>query len=312
MSSLDNIKQKLKNNKILKNIYPAMEGWQYKLATVISPELNTRMSYKAKFGKEPDLKNPKTFNEKILWLKLHRYMHDPLIIQCADKVAVRDYIKSCGCEEILNDVIGIYDKAEDIPWEELPNRFVLKWNFGAGMNIICSDKSKLDRQEVISQMDRWGKCKYWLPHSELQYKYIRPQIICERFLDDGSGTQPKDYKVYCFNGVAKFVMVCLERETKNTKFFYFDRQWNMLPYSQDSLNDPNYIVEKPECLEQLFEYAAKLCSPFPFVRADFYVCQSKIYFGELTFTPSAGLDNDNPAHIDRLFGDMLNLSKVNF
>lgn len=169
------------------------------------------------------------------------------------------------------------------------------------MNIICSGKSKLNKEDVIAQMDKWGKCKYRLPHSELQYKYIRPQIICERFLDDGSGTQPTDYKVYCINGVAKFVMVCLERETKNTKFFYFDQNWNMLPYSQDSLNNPNYTVKKPECLKQLFDYAAKLCSPFPFVRADFYVCQSKIYFGKLTFTPSAGLDNDNPAHVDRLF-----------
>lgn len=184
MNSLNNLKQKIKNKPVLGDIYSVFEGWQYKLATMISPTLNTRMSYRIKFGREPDLRNPKTFNEKILWLKLNKYMHDPLVIQCADKVAVREYVKSCGCEEILSNVIGIYDKVEDIPWEELPNCFVLKWNFGAGMNIICTDKSKLDKNQVLSQMKKWGKFKYWLPHSEMQYKYIPKKIICEELLND--------------------------------------------------------------------------------------------------------------------------------
>lgn len=112
--------------------------------TLISPELNTRIRYRMVFGKKINLDNPQTLNEKILWLKLYRYMKDPLVIQCADKYRVREYVEKCGCGRILNELIGVWESANQIPWEELPNQFALKWNFGFGMNIICSDKKNLD------------------------------------------------------------------------------------------------------------------------------------------------------------------------
>lgn len=167
---------------VIKVIYRKLRYYVFCIATMISPELNTKLRYKSAFHKRLDLKNPRTLNDKILWLKLKYNNTNPLIVQCADKVAVRDYVKQCGCEEILIDLIGIYDSAEDIPWEELPNQFVLKWNFGAGMNIVCTDKSQMDKQTVINQMKKWGKCKYWLPHSEMQYKYMPKKIICEKLL----------------------------------------------------------------------------------------------------------------------------------
>lgn len=172
----------LKKNKVTVRTVSAINRTKYRLATMISPVLCTKMRYKAAFGKKLDLDNPKTLNEKLLWLKLNRYMKNPLIIQCADKAAVREYVKSCGCEDILIDIYGIYDRAEDIPWDDLPNQFVLKWNFGAGMNIVCTDKSKMDKAAIISQMKKWGKQKYWLDFAEMQYKYCEKKIVCEKLL----------------------------------------------------------------------------------------------------------------------------------
>lgn len=307
---------KLKRNKILSFI----EKHFFMLSTCISPVLNTKLRYMEIFRKKLDLNNPKTLNEKILWLKLNKYMNDPLVIQCADKVKVRNYIKECGCEEILIDLIRIYDKPEDIVWDELPNQFALKWNFGAGMNLICIDKSKLRQNDVLSQFKKWGKNKYWLTHSEMQYKYIDKKIICERLLvsdtekEDGESISktwiaPKDYKVYCFNGQAKYVMVCVGREKgKHPLFFYYDKDWELQPFSKDALSNPDYDLKKPSCLNKLFEYAEILSKPFPFVRADFYCLKDKIYFGELTFTPSAGLDASRLKEVDLLFGSMVDLN----
>ena len=165
-------------------VYRIKESF-YSFLTILSPTLNTKARYKEKFGKKLDLNNPQTLNEKILWLKLNKYMKDPLVIQCADKYLVRDYVTSCGCEEILNDLIGVWDSADDIPWEELPNQFVLKWNFGSRMNIICTDKSKMNREQVIKQLKKWRNNKFWLSLSEMQYKYMDKKIICEKLLDEG-------------------------------------------------------------------------------------------------------------------------------
>lgn len=174
---------KIKNKDIMK-IYRWLVDLKFSLLTIISPTLSTKIRYKQEFGKELDLNNPKTLNEKILWLKLNRYMKDPLVIQCADKYRVREYVTQCGCGEILNDLIGVYEKAEDVPWDSLPNQFVLKWNFGAGMNIICTDKNAMNKRKVIKQLKKWGKSKYWLPYAEMQYKYAKKKIICERLINE--------------------------------------------------------------------------------------------------------------------------------
>ena len=152
------------------------------LLTIVSPELNTKARYFAGFHKKLNLKEPKTLNQKILWLKLKRYMNDPLVVQCADKFRVREYVKQCGCEDILIELYGVYDSVEEIDWEALPNEFVLKWNFGAGYNIICTNKAELDKDETLRIMKEWGKSRYWLTHSEMQYKKMQKKIICERLL----------------------------------------------------------------------------------------------------------------------------------
>ncbi len=262
-----------------------LSNMKYRVATVISPVLNTKMIYKASFGKKINLKKPETFNEKLLWLKLNRYMKNPLVIQCADKYRVREYVKECGCEDLLNELLGVWDKAEDIPWDDLPEKFALKWNYGAGMNIICSDKSKLNREEVIAKLDSWRCRRTWLSHSELQYKYIPRKIICEKYLEQKGEQVIPDYKVYCFHSEPKAVFVMHDRGVDTIKTEFFDINWNSLE-NFDLFENVKTATEKPECLEQMLDASRKLSKPFEFVRCDFYVVNGKLYFGELTFTPA--------------------------
>lgn len=281
----------------------------WSLLTIISPTLNTKALYLRMFGKKLDLNHPKTLNQKLLWLKLNHYMTDPLVIQCADKYRVREYIQKCGCEEILNDLIGAWDKPEDINWDLLPEQFALKWNFGAGFNLICGDKRKLNQKEVVKQFKKWRKSKCWLPHSEMQYKYIPKKIICEKYLNDGQGFLPVDYKVYCFNGEAKYVMACIGRDLGKPKFLFFDKNWDLARINRDSVAAPEgYQIEKTEAMKKLFGYAEKISKPFPFVRADFYILEDKVYFGELTFTPAGALDNAYFPETDLMLGEMIDLS----
>lgn len=284
--------------------------------TIFSPVMNNKIQYLIKFKKRLNLKNPSTLNEKIIWLKFNRYIKDPLVIQCADKFAVREYVKNNGCADILNELIGVYDNAEDIPWDELPEQFALKWNFGAKMNIICTCKSKMNKNAVIKQMKKWGRSKQWLWSSEMQYKYAPKRIICEKLLVSEKSNlaenwvAPEDYKVYCFSGVPTFIMVCVGREIEeNPKFYFFDRNWNLARISKDSKEAPkDFSLEKPACFEKLMDCASKLTKPFPFVRADFYVINNQVYFGELTFTPAAGLDSKMLPETDILMGNLVDLN----
>ncbi len=260
--------------------------------TIISPKLNTKVFYKKRMGKKINLKNPINFNEKIQWLKLNYLYPNELVTNCADKVKVRNYISEIGCGEILNDVIGIYDTVEEINFEELPNKFVLKWNFGCGYNIICQNKEKLNLNVTRKKLKKWGKSKFHLYNSELHYKNIKRKIICEKFIDCENKKLPDDYKFYCFNGKAEYVMICSARDTGNTKFYFFDRNWKLVELNKQTemAKKEKIKIEKPKNIDDMFEYADKLSAGFPFVRVDLYNSNGKIYFGELTFTPSAGLD----------------------
>ncbi len=260
----------------------------FSMSTYISPVLNTKLRYRYLFKKKLNLNIPQTFNEKLLWLKLNRYNNDPLVIQCADKYRVRDYVKSCGYDDILINMIGAWNSAKDIPWEDLPDKFVLKWNFGAGMNIVCKDKNALERTQVIKQMNRWHKNKYWLSHSEMQYKHIPKKIVCEEYLEYQEESTIPDYKIYCFHGRPEAVLVMHDRGCGRMTTEFFDTKWKPLE------NSSKYAAafketKKPECLDSMLQAAEKLSSPFPFVRVDFYVLGGKFYFGELTFTPAGGM-----------------------
>lgn len=283
-----------------------------RVLTRISPKWNTMYVYKNRFGKKIDLVNPKTLDEKIQWLKFNTYYNNSLVRECVDKYLVRNYLKKMHCDEIAVEAYGFYDTIDEIPWDSLPNKFVLKWNFGCGQNLICFDKSKLDIEDAKKKLKSWYKEKdtFYLTHSEMQYRGIKPKLVCERLIEGEDGGLPIDYKLYCFNGHAHCVLVCVGRgaDGQGAKYYFFDRNWNLLRYNKAGKDAPEgFTVPKPEGVDKLFEYADKLSAPFPFVRADFYVEKGKVIFGELTFTPCGGFDTGRLPETQLLFGSMVKL-----
>lgn len=292
----------IKKNKLYKIIHRL----KYQIATLISPTLNTKMRYRKVFGEKINLKDPKTFNEKLLWLKLNRYANNDLVIRCTDKYLVRDYVRACGYDDILNELIGVWESSVEIPWEDLPNEFVLKLNHGAGMNILCPNKRLLDKESVCKQLDKWKKHKCWLSYSEMQYKYIKKRIICEKFLKQEDRNVITDYKVYCFNGQPKAILVMNDRGTGTLKREFFDIRWNKLTAFNQFI-EPDTPTEKPKRLDYLLEIATSLSKPFEFVRCDFYIIENRIYFGELTFTPAGGLHTAQTIVDGKEMGELIQL-----
>lgn len=278
----------------------------YIALSYISPRWNTKLLYLKKFGRFPDLKNPKTLNEKILKLKLESYGQNELVRKCADKYRVREYIESCGLGNCLTNLIAVYDKPSNIDWESLPESFAMKWNFGCGYNIICPSKKDLDIPATVKQLEQWGKEPFWAYFSELQYRNMEQKIIVEEYLGDPDGLPPEDYKFYCFHGKAYCVMLCVGREEGWPKFYFFDRDFNLMRINRDSVNAPEgFALPKPEGLDEAFAVADRLSKGFPFVRVDLYVTEQGVRFGEMTFTPAAALDNKRLPETDLLFGSMM-------
>lgn len=278
------------------------------IVSTFSPKLTSKIYYETKLKKKLNLKKPVTFNEKLMWLKLNEYEHNELITQCADKYKVREYVKKCGCNEILNELIGVYDNVDDIDFEKLPDKFVLKCNHAAGYNIICKDKSKLDINKTKKQLKKWMKSNYWKYVAELQYKNIDKKIVCEKFLDSKDGNAIEDYKIYCFNGKPLFCMVCIERNLGKPKYYFMDRDWRLMRINPAGINAPdNFKIDKPACVEKMYMYAEKLSKPFKFVRTDFYDYNGKIIFGELTFTPAGCVDGNYVNCVQEKLGKMIQI-----
>ena len=256
-------------------------------------------------GYIPNFDNPRTFDEKIQWLKL--YYRNPLLSICADKFAVREFVKQKIGEKYLIPLIGAYDGVNAIKFSKLPNKFILKSNNSSGKNIICLDKSLLDTAETKKKLQEW-----LMPNSNLYsysyewaYRNIKPKIICEKFLD--SKKSLIDYKFYCFNGQPKFIQVISERNI-SLKADYYDLKWKSLPIHSQS---PRSIkgIKKPSHLNEMIQISQKLSSNFPYVRVDLYQVNNQVYFGELTFYPNAGMVGFKPSSWDRKIGDMLQLPK---
>lgn len=280
----------------------------------ISPKLSVRvkfLSHYRYYRKCLSFRNPILLDEKIQWLKFNTYNNNSLVTLCADKYRVREYLTHLGLEEILNELYGSYDQPEEIDWEKLPQQFVLKWNFGKGHNLICTDKSALQIPETMQLLRDWRKTHtYFYKHyAELHYRGIQPKLICEKYIETEDGTLPIDYKVYCFNGEARFVLVCGNRASGKPSFYFVDEKWELQRLNRSGKEAPEgFQVPKPEGYQQLFEYANRLAKPFPFVRVDLYLEKGKVIFGELTFTPAGGFDPNRLYKTNVLFGSMVDLN----
>lgn len=283
------IKNILKKSKLVVNCYEKTSTQFRTFLYTLSPRLLATYIFLKTRRRMPDLKNPKSFDEKLIWLML--YWRHPLKSHCADKYTMRSYVKEHGFGHILPELLGIYDNYGEIDFANLPEQFVLKCTHGCGFNIICKDKSKLDLDDTKDKLSAWMKTDISKVAGEIHYAQIKPRIICERFLDDLSGGVPADYKVYCFGGKAHCTMACTTRSINGrAKYDFYDREWmNKLPYSKSSLLAIRSI-SKPEAYEEIIEAAERLSKPFPFVRMDFYSINGKAILGEMTFTPAGCID----------------------
>ncbi len=255
-----------------------------------------------------NLENPKKFNEKIIWLKLH--FHVPLLTQLADKFAVRAYVSEKIGDVYLNELYNVYYSVDAIDFDQLPNQFVLKGVHGSSLNIIVKDKSKLDIKKAKKTMRKWMKhCQYKKVGLEWAYKNIEPKIIAEKYLEEEDREVLLDYKFFCFNGKPKFVQIDLERGIEDYRCFY-DLDWKKLPFSTVKNTFFEGEVEKPSNFDEMIKLAYNLSENLPFSRVDFYSIKGRTIFGEITFYPADGKKNFVPDKYNEIIGDYLKLPKI--
>lgn len=279
------------------------------------PVLICRLRFRKMFGRRIDLKNPKDLNEKILWLSL--YSDITQWSRMADKFAVRSYVEEKGLGKYLVKLLGKWDRASDIKWEELPQQFVLKTNNGSGTVKIVSDKSKLNLQETSRLLDTWLNKKTASSTTEFHYASIKPCIIAEELLDpskdSNESTSVIDYKVWCFNGKACYVWTCANRDEHATDVALFDKEWHYLPEKSifnDHYREQKVLVKKPENLGEMLSVAETLAEPFPVVRVDLYNLGGRIYFGEMTFTSLGGTMDFYTEECLYEMGSMVDISDI--
>jgi hypothetical protein len=260
--------------------------------------------YMRVMGETLDLQNPKTFNEKIQWMKL--YDSTQLKTMLADKYKVWQWAAGKIGEEYLIPLLGVWENADDIDFDSLPNKFVLKANHGCGWNIIVRDKSKLDIKKTRKQLNNWLKLNYAFVALELHYKNIRPVIIAEKYLEN-LGDILYDYKFLCFHDEPKYCSVEMGRGAA-FRSSLFDLNYEPLPFSIGTFLKIDPPLAKPPNFDLMITLAKKLCQGFKHVRVDFFNVNGKIYFGEMTFTNHAGLVKIIPREYDTILGDMINLS----
>lgn len=269
-----------------------------------SPEFVSKIYFKHLLKYSLNLKNPKTFNEKIQWLKLYEWPNNPIAIKCGDKYTVREYIEEKGLGEYLNDLLFVWESVDDIDWDKLPKQFALKCTHGCGYNIICEDKSKLDISAAKKQLNKWMKEDFGLFNAEPHYSKMKPRIICEKFL----GGEITDYKFYCFHGKVEFMYIAYGfGHGINETIAFFDKHGNKAPYKRTDYPMFEDAV-LPENFEKMKELSEILCQDVPFVRVDWFEENGKVYFGELTYTPCGGLMKIEPIEYDTIWGDMLDIS----
>ncbi len=272
-------------------------------------KLYLKLMYKGMLGKKLPLDNPQTMQEKLQWLKLHD--KNPLHTTLVDKADVKNYVADLLGEEYVIPTLGVWDKFEDIDFDKLPDQFVLKCTHDSGGLVICKDKSKLDLEKARKKINKCLKRNYYYVGREWPYKNVKPRIIAEKYMVDSTVKELRDYKFYCFDGEVDCVMACFDRGTGDTKYYFFDRNWQLLRYNQRGKAAPEgFTIEKPENLEEMFTVAQKLCVGMVFSRIDLYSVDGKTYFGEITFFPNSGFDCKKLPEMDRRWGEKMDLSKI--
>ncbi len=268
-------------------------------------ELYTKILFRLTMGAWPDLKNPRTFNEKIQWLKLND--HNPVYSTLVDKYAVKEYIADkIGEKYIIPLAGGPWYSADDIDFNSLPEQFVLKCNHDSGGMAICRDKSTFDPEAARELLRKHLKINYYYGGREWPYKNVRPCVFAEKYMQDGETENLSVYKILCFGGEPKIFQTIQNDKTSNESIDYFDTKWNLLDMRQSFPNSERPL-DRPAAMEEMLYLAGKLSKGFPLLRTDFYSINGKVYFSELTLYSDRGLGVFDPPEWDEILGSWINL-----
>ena len=277
---------------------------------LIKPFLNdeaaVRLRFRNRFNRSLNLENPKTFNEKIQWIKL--YDRDSLMTSYTDKYEVRKIVENKIGTRILNELYDFSESVEAIDFDSLPESFILKATHGSGWNIIVKNKSAIDRRQAKKKMKKWLATNYYLQSREWSYKHILPRIVCEKYMENKDGSLI-DYKFFCFKGTPRFVQVDLDRHTRHARAFY-SIDWRKLDFfmgNEEKTCHYEQEVKRPDSLTDMIEIAHKLSGDFTFARVDMYDVEGKAVFGEVTFYPGGGWGRVLPEQWDVELGNLLEL-----
>lgn len=277
-----------------------------------SEALYLKVRFRLEMGYSLNLKHPKTFSEKIQWLKL--YNRRPEYTMMVDKYAVKNYVAQKIGAEYLIPTLGVWDTPDDIEWDILPHRFVLKTTHGGGNYgvVICKDKSKLDKQQIITKLRESLRQDISYYSCEWPYKNVPRRILAEEFVDPSPEPDLLEYKLFCFNGKVRFLKVNIGRSL-GLHINFYNLGFELLPFGEAWYPpNPEAEIKKPENFDLMISLAERFAAGIPLLRVDLYNVNGKIYFGELTFFPASGLENYEPVEWDRKIGDMLELPKERF
>lgn len=275
------------------------------IARVIPDPLYLKLEFLRCMKKRLNLKDPKTFNEKLQWLKL--YDRKRSYTTMVDKYEAKKYVADRIGEEYIIPTLGVWEKFDDIDFDSLPDQFVLKCTHDSGGLVICRDKSKLDIEAAKKKINQSLQNNYYWHKREWPYKNVKPRIIAEQFMEDSQTGELRDYKFFCFDGEVKALFIASERQAaEETKFDFFDAEYNHLPFTNGHPN-ADTLPQKPGCFEQMKALAAKLSEGIPHLRVDFYEVGGKVYFGELTFFHWSGMMPFQPEQWDYTFGEWIEL-----
>lgn len=265
-----------------------------------------QLRYRCNMGRWINWANPILYQEKLQWLKI--YNREDRYTQMVDKISAKEYAAKMIGEKYIIPTLGVWNNFDEIDFDKLPNQFVLKTNNGGGNTgvIVCKEKSTLDKDKAKLCLEASLKNSIYKNFREWPYKNVEPKIFAEAYMEDDSEFNKgglSDYKFTCFNGTAENVMVCCDRQSGNTKFYFFDKAWNLLPLNKRGKEtDPSFKLPKPDCMDEMFEIAGKLSEHIPFLRVDLYCINGQPYFGETTFFPASGFDPNILPETEILFG----------
>lgn len=281
-----------------------------KTGSLYSDEMYLKMLFRLKMGYKLDLKNPKTYSEKLMWLKLHD--HTPEYSKLVDKFAVKEIVSKKIGEQYVIPTLGVWDRPEDIEWDKLPNRFVLKTTHGGGNTgvVICKDKASFDKEKAIEKLNKSLKQDIYKTLREWPYKNVPRRILAEQYIESGNNDLP-DYKFFCFDGEVKALFIGTERGTGNVKFDFFDADFNHLDLVQQHPMSGRDIP-MPVCFEEMKDVSSKLSKGIPHVRIDLYEVNGQVYFGEYTFYHHGGCVPFHPQKWDDIFGSWITLPKKEY